>query len=391
MRWSIEPPSHVCHGPPTRLTRPALAMLSPSPLRPTAIAKWPARTGAACPRVNGVRASASARRNKARSVDESMPTSVAARLAPPAPTSVSAAGVRRKTCAAVTTSPVRQTEPEAIAPRRPRTATVPAPRVSTIPAIRSEWARSASVAVESAVLMKKVSSGNASKVRRRHLQRIRRTAEPSRSTGVAGSALQELARRSSRRRRPGLAVDAACCRFVASRRRRRMRSLELRSLTGGTMLEARGLFKSYGDRAVVADLSLDVGAGEIVGLLGPNGAGKSTTVAMLCGLVGADRGEVFIGRGASRLALDEDAHAAKRRIGVVPQELSIYENLGAAANLELFGALYGLSGALLRQRVDAALALVGLADRARDKPQSFSGGMKRRLNIAAALVHDPDV
>jgi len=157
------------------------------------------------------------------------------------------------------------------------------------------------------------------------------------------------------------------------------------------MLEARGLFKSYGDRAVVADLSLAVGAGEIVGLLGPNGAGKSTTVAMLCGLVGADRGEVFIGTGASRLALDENAHAAKRRIGVVPQELSIYENLGAAANLELFGALYGLSGPLLRQRVDAALALVGLTDRARDKPQSFSGGMKRRLNIAAALVHDPDV
>ena len=157
------------------------------------------------------------------------------------------------------------------------------------------------------------------------------------------------------------------------------------------MLEARGLFKSYGDRAVVADLSLDVGAGEIVGLLGPNGAGKSTTVAMLCGLVGADRGEIVIGTGASRLALDENAHAAKRRIGVVPQELSIYENLGAAANLELFGALYGLAGALLRERVDAALALVGLADRARDKPQSFSGGMKRRLNIAAALVHDPDV
>jgi len=157
------------------------------------------------------------------------------------------------------------------------------------------------------------------------------------------------------------------------------------------MLEARGLCKSYGDRAVVSDLSLSVGAGEIVGLLGPNGAGKSTTVAMLCGLVGADRGSVFVGGDASRQALDENAHAAKRRIGVVPQELSIYENLGAAANLELFGALYGLAGALLRQRVDAALALVGLADRARDKPQSFSGGMKRRLNIAAALVHDPDV
>ena len=75
----------------------------------------------------------------------------------------------------------------------------------------------------------------------------------------------------------------------------------------------------------------------------------------------------------------------------MPQELSIYENLGAAANLELFGALYGLSGALLRERVAAALALVGLADRAKDKPSTFSGGMKRRLNIAAALVHDPDI
>ena len=157
------------------------------------------------------------------------------------------------------------------------------------------------------------------------------------------------------------------------------------------MLEARGLCKSYGDRPVVTDLSLAVGAGEIVGLLGPNGAGKSTTVAMLCGLVGADRGQVFIGDGADRLELRDDSLDAKRRIGVVPQELSIYENLGAAANLKLFGALYGLSGALLAERVDAALTLVGLADRAKDKPNTFSGGMKRRLNIAAALVHDPDV
>ena len=157
------------------------------------------------------------------------------------------------------------------------------------------------------------------------------------------------------------------------------------------MLEARGLVKSYGSRTVVSDLSLSVGAGEIVGLLGPNGAGKSTTVAMLCGLVGADGGEVFVGEGAAREKLTERSSQAKRRIGVVPQELSIYENLGAAANLELFGALYGMSGALLRERVDAALVLVGLADRARDKPSTFSGGMKRRLNIAAALVHDPDI
>ena len=157
------------------------------------------------------------------------------------------------------------------------------------------------------------------------------------------------------------------------------------------MLTAEGLCKSYGGRAVVADLSLSVASGQIVGLLGPNGAGKSTTVAMLCGLIAADRGSVFVGSGTERQPLGVDAPDAKRRIGVVPQELSIYENLGAAANLALFGALYGLSGALLRERVGAALALVGLADRANEKPQVFSGGMKRRLNIAAALVHDPDV
>src|ERR1700754_78818 len=112
----------------------------------------------------------------------------------------------------------------------------------------------------------------------------------------------------------------------------------LRHMTprGKRMLEANDLHKAYGAVAAVRGVSLAVAPGEILGLLGPNGAGKSTTVSMLCGLVRADRGDVFVGAGASRLALDQDAHAAKRRIGVVPQELSIYENLGAAANLELF-------------------------------------------------------
>jgi len=157
------------------------------------------------------------------------------------------------------------------------------------------------------------------------------------------------------------------------------------------VLEARRLCKSYGDRVVVSELSLSVGAGEIVGLLGPNGAGKSTTVAMLCGLVAADQGEVWVGTGSEREALSERSRAAKRRIGVVPQEVSIYENLSAAANLELFGALYGMTGKRLREHVAAAVALVGLSGRAGDKPNTFSGGMKRRLNIAAALVHDPDI
>ena len=153
------------------------------------------------------------------------------------------------------------------------------------------------------------------------------------------------------------------------------------------MLAAQGLRKSYGARAAVVDVSLHVNAGEVLGLLGPNGAGKSTTVGMLCGLVTPDAGSVTIA-GAGIAA---DANAFKRRIGLVPQDLALYEDYSALANLELFGALYGLPHALLKQRAAAVLALVGLADRAGDKPATFSGGMKRRLNIACALVHDPDV
>ncbi|MGO4158076.1 ABC transporter ATP-binding protein [Cupriavidus sp. YAF13] len=157
------------------------------------------------------------------------------------------------------------------------------------------------------------------------------------------------------------------------------------------MLEAIGLGKSYGTRAVVKDVAFTVAGGEITGLLGPNGAGKSTTVAMLCGLVAPGAGRVLIGGSALQDAGARAASQLKRRIGLVPQELSLYEELPARANLELFGALYGLSGALLRERTAQALALVGLSERARDKPAHFSGGMKRRLNIACALVHDPDI
>jgi len=153
------------------------------------------------------------------------------------------------------------------------------------------------------------------------------------------------------------------------------------------MLAATDLWKSYGDKTAVAGVSFEANAGEILGLLGPNGAGKSTTVSMLCGLLAPDRGEVTI----AGEAVGPDAHAAKRRIGLVPQEIALFEDLPATANLELFGALYGVAAEALRERAREALALVGLADRARDKPASFSGGMKRRLNLACALVHDPDV
>ncbi|HUQ29537.1 MAG TPA: ABC transporter ATP-binding protein [Usitatibacter sp.] len=153
------------------------------------------------------------------------------------------------------------------------------------------------------------------------------------------------------------------------------------------MLEARDLWKSYGTKAAVEGVSLEARAGEIVGLLGPNGAGKSTTVAMICGLTRPDRGSVTI----DGAPMGEDASAAKRRVGLVPQDISLFEDLSSIGNLELFGALYGTKGAQLRERAAAALELVGLSDRAHAKPSTFSGGMKRRLNIACALIHDPDV
>ncbi|MCZ2136116.1 MAG: ABC transporter ATP-binding protein [Burkholderiales bacterium] len=155
------------------------------------------------------------------------------------------------------------------------------------------------------------------------------------------------------------------------------------------MFSATHLSKSYGGREAVSDVSLRLTPGRVLGLLGPNGAGKSTTVAMLCGLLSPERGEVAFDDGVALTAGRIDAF--KRRIGLVPQDLALYEELPARHNLRLFGALYGMHGAALDRRVDAALDLVGLRDRAKDRPSTFSGGMKRRLNIACALVHDPDV
>jgi len=152
-------------------------------------------------------------------------------------------------------------------------------------------------------------------------------------------------------------------------------------------LQVQGLRKAFGERQAVAGVSFSVAPGEMLGLLGPNGAGKSTTVGMVTGLTPPDAGTVSV----AGITLAQDEMGFKRRVGLVPQELALFEDLPAQANIELFGALYGLSGAALKQRAAEVLAMVGLADRARDKPGTFSGGMKRRLNIACALVHDPDV
>ena len=153
------------------------------------------------------------------------------------------------------------------------------------------------------------------------------------------------------------------------------------------LLEAEGLHKRYGTREVVAGVSLAARAGEIVGLLGPNGAGKSTTIAMVCGLTPADAGQVRV----AGISLAQDEAGCKRRIGLVSQDLALFDDLGALRQLQVFGALYGLRGAALRQRAQAVLAAVGLTGRAGDRPATFSGGMKRRLHIACALMHDPDV
>ena len=154
-----------------------------------------------------------------------------------------------------------------------------------------------------------------------------------------------------------------------------------------TVLAAERLRKTFGGRVAVEDVGFEVAAGEIVGLLGPNGAGKSTTVGMIAGLLPPDGGAVRID--GAPLAGDTDPR--KRAIGLVPQDLALYEELSARENLRFFGALYGLSGAALEDAIASGLAFVGLAERARDKVKTFSGGMKRRLNLAAGLLHDPKI
>ena len=153
------------------------------------------------------------------------------------------------------------------------------------------------------------------------------------------------------------------------------------------MLQAIELRKSYGAREVVSGVSFSATPGEIVGLLGPNGAGKTTIVSMLCGLVAPDSGSDSI----AGAPIGSDASPVKRKIGLVPQDLALYDELSAQRNLELFGALYGMSGVTLQTRCRQALELVGLTDRAKDKPKTFSGGMQRRLNMACALIHDPEI
>ncbi|MBP2109916.1 ABC transporter ATP-binding protein [Paenibacillus silagei] len=143
--------------------------------------------------------------------------------------------------------------------------------------------------------------------------------------------------------------------------------------------------KRYDGKLIVDHVNFNIQEGEIFGLLGPNGAGKSTTISMICGLLQADSGDIII----DGLSVRERPLEVKKRIGLVPQELALYENMTASDNVSFFGRLYGLRGQLLKERTWEALEFTGLSDRAKDKPSTFSGGMKRRLNIACAIMHRP--
>ena len=153
------------------------------------------------------------------------------------------------------------------------------------------------------------------------------------------------------------------------------------------MLQVQGLRKAYGNLIAVDGISFQVAKGETIGLLGPNGAGKTTTVSMIAGLIAPGAGQVRI----DGAPISGDTNPVKRKIGLVPQELALYEELPAMANLQLFAALYDIAGAQADKAISEALDLVELKDRAKDKVSTFSGGMKRRLNLAAALLHDPSV
>ncbi len=151
------------------------------------------------------------------------------------------------------------------------------------------------------------------------------------------------------------------------------------------ILEVRDLVKKYGDFAAVKGISFRIDEGEIFSLLGPNGAGKTTTISVLSTLLAPTGGEAVVG-GHS---VSKEPMAVRRLIGVVPQELAIYDDLTARENLSFWGQMYGMSGRALKTRIDEVLDLIGLRDKANKRVKTYSGGMKRRVNIGVGLLHKP--
>jgi len=152
-------------------------------------------------------------------------------------------------------------------------------------------------------------------------------------------------------------------------------------------IQVKQLHKSFGELQAVQDLSFDVQQGEIFSLLGPNGAGKTTTISMLATLLRPDQGDALVMGHSIR----QDPMGVKAVLGVVPQEIALYEDLSAHENLVFWGKMYGLRGPALKERVDQVLETIGLEERAKGRVGKFSGGMKRRVNIGIALLHKPKV
>lgn len=151
------------------------------------------------------------------------------------------------------------------------------------------------------------------------------------------------------------------------------------------MIQIQSLTKNYGQFTAADDISFTVNAGEIFGLLGPNGAGKSTTINCISGLLSPTMGEVFI----NQHSIISEGIQAKKSLGLVPQDLALYEDLSALENLNFWGKAYGLSGSQLNARISVVLQQVGLESRAKELVNTYSGGMKRRLNFACAILHEP--
>lgn len=153
------------------------------------------------------------------------------------------------------------------------------------------------------------------------------------------------------------------------------------------LIEIKNASKSYGTLKAVDNVSITIKKGEIFGLLGPNGAGKSTLISMISTLLTPDGGEITV----SEYDILKNTSQIKKMLGLVPQDIALYPTLTARENLVFWGRMYGLRGKLLQERVDEALETAGLKDRAKEKIESYSGGMKRRINITAALLHHPEI
>jgi len=154
-----------------------------------------------------------------------------------------------------------------------------------------------------------------------------------------------------------------------------------------SLIEVKNITKRFGDKIVLDNITLTIDEGDIFGLIGPNGAGKSTLINIMTGLWDSDSGEVII----DGYDLKKEPLKVKEQIGLVPQEIALFEGITAYDNLEFFGYLYGLKGKLLKERINEALEVTGLQNKRKEKVNRFSGGMKRRLNIACAILHHPRI